>query len=188
MRARLSWVCHGPTEANRNSRFPADEPLEAKGVQQAGAIATQLGTVDRAWASPALRARQTAAAMGLDATTQPSFRECDYGRWQGRSITELHETDPEALSLWMMDLDTAPHGGEPLSAVFARVGDWMKSHIGDGGHAVIVTHATVIRAAVLHVLQAPPSAFWTIDIEPLSIVEMTTDGRRWQLRFPNAAR
>jgi broad specificity phosphatase PhoE len=188
MRAHLSWVCHGPTEANRNSRFPADEPLEAKGVQQAGAIATQLGTVDRAWTSPALRARQTAAAMGLDATTQPSFRECDYGRWQGRSITELHETDPEALSLWMLDLDAAPHGGEPLSAVLARVGDWMKSHIGDGGHAVIVTHATVIRAAVLHVLQAPPSAFWTIDVEPLSIVEMTSDGRRWQLRFPNAAR
>ncbi len=30
MRVRLSWVCHGPTEANRKSRFPADEPLEAR--------------------------------------------------------------------------------------------------------------------------------------------------------------
>ena len=188
MKAHLSWVCHGPTEANRNSRFPADEPLEAKGIQQAGMLAAQLGTVDRAWTSPALRARQTAAAMGLDAATQLSFRECDYGRWHGRSIMEIHETDPEALSLWMLDFDATPHGGEPLSAVFARVGDWMKSHIDEGGHTVVVTHATVIRAAILHVLQAPPSAFWTIDIELLGIVEMTSDGRRWQLRFPNAAR
>ncbi|MDL2406764.1 histidine phosphatase family protein [Rhizobium calliandrae] len=188
MKARLSWICHGATEANRTSRFPADEPLEARGGQQAGTLAAQIRTVDRAWTSPALRARQTVAAMGLDATTETSLGECDYGRWQGRSITELHETDPEALSLWMLDLEAAPHGGEPLCAVFARVGDWMTSHIGDGGHTVAVTHATVIRAAILHVLQAPPSAFWTIDIEPLGVVEMTSDGRRWQLRFPNAAR
>ncbi|WFU01968.1 histidine phosphatase family protein [Rhizobium sp. CB3171] len=188
MRARLSWVCHGMTEANRKNRFPVDEPLEAKATQQAGLLAAQLGTVDRAWTSPALRAGQTAVAMGLDAATEPSFRECDYGRWQGRSITELHEADAEALSRWMLDLDAAPHGGEPLSAVLARVGDWMKSHTGDGGHTVVVTHATVIRAAILHVLQAPPVAFWTIDVEPLGIVEMTSDGRRWQLRFPNAVR
>ncbi|MDL2400255.1 histidine phosphatase family protein [Rhizobium mayense] len=188
MKTRLSWICHGSTEANRTGRFPADEPLEAKGTEQAAMLAAQIGTVDRAWTSPALRARQTAAAMALDASIEPSLRECDYGRWRGRPITELHETDPEALSLWMMDLDVAPHGGEPLSTVFARVDDWMTSHIGDGGHAAVVTHATVIRAALLHVLQAPPSAFWTIDIEPLGVVEMTSDGRRWRLRFPNAAR
>ncbi len=188
MKARLSWVCHGPTEANRNSRFPADEPLEAKAAQQVRLLAEQLGTVDRAWSSPALRARQTAAALGLDGLAEPAFRECDYGRWQGKSIADLNHGDPEALALWMLDVDAAPHGGEALSAVFARVGGWMRDHVGDGGHAVAVTHATVIRAAILHALQAPPSAFWSIDVEPLGIVEMTSDGRRWQLRFPNVAR
>lgn len=188
MRAHLSWVCHGPTEANRNSRFPADEPLEAKAAQQARILAEQLGTVDRAWSSPALRARQTAAALGLDGVAEPAFRECDYGRWQGKSIADLNNSDPEALAFWMLDLDAAPHGGEALSAVFARVGGWMKDHIGDSGHTVAVTHATVIRAAILHVLQAPPSAFWSIDVEPLGIVEMTSDGRRWQLRFPSVVR
>ncbi|MBB5576822.1 MULTISPECIES: histidine phosphatase family protein [Rhizobium] len=187
MKGRLSWICHGPTRANREGRFPGDEPLEAKALERIQ-LPSGLATVDRAWTSPALRARQTAAACGLDVREELSFRECDYGRWQGRPITELHESDPEALTQWMLDFDAAPHGGEPLSAVLARVGDWMKTHIGDGGHTVVVTHATIIRAAILHVLQAPPAAFWTIDIEPLGIVEMTSDGRRWQLRFPNAAR
>ena len=187
MKGRLSWICHGPTRANREGCFPDDEPLEPKALERIQPT-SRFGTVDRAWTSPALRACQTAAALGLECTTESSFRECDYGRWQGRPITELHETDPEALSQWMLDFDAAPHGGESLSAVLARVGAWMKAHIGDGGHTVVVTHATVIRAAILHVLQAPPPAFWTIDIEPLGIVEMTSDGRRWQLRFPNAAR
>ncbi|MEF0943903.1 histidine phosphatase family protein [Rhizobium sp. BR 362] len=186
MKGRLSWICHGPTRANREGRFPDDEPLEAKALERIQ-LTSRLGTADRAWTSPALRARQTAAACGLDVKTEPSFRECDYGRWQGKTITELHETDPEALSQWMLDFDAAPHGGESLSAVLTRVGDWMKSHIDDGGHTVVVTHATVIRAAILHVLQAPPAAFWSIDIEPFSIAEMTSDGRRWQLRFPNAS-
>ncbi|MFS8114990.1 histidine phosphatase family protein [Rhizobium jaguaris] len=188
MKGSLSWICHGPTRANREGRFPDDEPLEAKATGRIQLMSSRLGAVDRAWTSPALRASQTAAALGLDAATEPSLRECDYGRWQGRSITELHETDPEVFSLWMLDLNAAPHGGESLSAVFDRVGDWMNGHIDDGGHTVVVTHATVIRAAILHVLQAPSSAFWTIDIEPLGVVEMTSDGRRWQLRFPNAAR
>lgn len=87
----------------------------------------------------------------------------------------------------MTDLNAAPHGGEPLSAVMRRAGEWLEHHLNDPGHTVVITHASVIRAAVLHVMQAPPSAFWTIDVEPFGLVEMTSDGRRWQLRFPKMA-
>ena len=184
MRGRLSWICHGPTEANRTSRFPDDEPLEVKAARQAKLPFAKLGTIDRIWTSPMLRARQTAALLGLDAGLEAAFRECEYGDWRGRSLAELHESDPESLVLWLTDFDAAPHGGESLSAVALRIGEWMGNHLHDAGHTVVVTHASVIRAAVLHVLQAPPSAFWTIDIEPFGVVEMTSDGRRWQLRFP----
>ncbi|MFT4003557.1 MAG: histidine phosphatase family protein [Rhizobium sp.] len=187
MKARLSWICHGPTQASRKGRFPDDEPLEARALQRDGLPTFRLGAIDRIWTSPALRARQTATALGLDAVSDAALRECDYGDWRGRSLAELHESDMESLALWMTDLSVAPHGGEPLAAVAGRVGEWMGRRIGEAGHAVAITHATVIRAAVLHVLQAPPAAFWAIDIEPFGIVEMTSDGRRWQLRFPKMA-
>lgn len=188
MKARFSWVCHGSTEANRKSRFPADEPLEARSIEQARRLAGHFGPVDRVWTSPALRARETAAALGLQAAVEPALRECGYGRWQGREIAALHAEAPEALGQWMTDDNAAPHGGEALSAVLARVGGWMAGRAGDGGHTVVVTHATVIRAAIVNVLRAPFPAFWAVDIEPLGMVEMTGDGRRWQLRFPNPAR
>lgn len=187
MKVRLTWICHGATEANRKGRFPDDEPLEEKAVQQLGPSLAQLGTVDRVWASPALRARQTAALLGLDATPEPEMRDCDYGGWRGRSLAELHESDPESLVSWMTDPAAAPHGGESLSSVMRRIDDWMGHHVHDDGHTVVVTHASVIRAAILHVLHAPASAFWTIDVEPFGLVEMTSDGRRWQLRFPQMA-
>ncbi|WP_037155320.1 histidine phosphatase family protein [Rhizobium freirei] len=188
MKTRLSWICHGPTEANRKGCFPDDEPLEEKAAQRDDLSLTRLGTIDRVWTSPALRARQTATLLGFDAIPDPAVRECDYGDWRGRSLTELHGSDPDSLALWMTDPDAVPHRGESLSSVVRRTGEWMGHHLHDAGHTVIITHASVIRAAVLHVLQAPPSAFWTIDVEPFGLVEMTSDGRRWQLRFPQVAK
>ena len=184
MKTRLSWICHGATRAHRNGCFPDDEPLEAKAAQQAQSLSFGLGAIDRVWASPALRARQTAAVLGLDAIPDVALRECDYGDWRGQSLAELHERDADSLALWMTDTSVAPHGGETLSAVMKRVGEWMGNHIDDTGHIVVITHASVIRAAILQALQAPPAAFWAVDVEPFGIVEMTSDGRRWQLRFP----
>lgn len=187
MKLRLSWICHGPTEANRKGRLPDDEPLEEKAQERARFYGDALGSIDRLLTSPALRAQQTAALWNIDATREAALRECDYGRWKGRSLADLYESEPESLSLWMTDLDAAPHGGESLSEVLRRVGAWLEDNLDSTGHTVAVTHASIIRAAILHVLRAPVSAFWTIDVEPFGLVEMTSDGRRWQLRFPRSA-
>ncbi len=47
------------------------------------------------------------------------------------------------------------------------------------GHTIAITHASVIRTAIAHVLGAPLAASWKIDIEPLSITDFRSDGRRW---------
>jgi len=54
--------------------------------------------------------------------------------------------------------------------------------IAEHGHTIAVTHGSVIRAAIVHVLGAPLSACRKIDIEPLGITEFSSDGRRWMLR------
>ncbi|MGO8205139.1 histidine phosphatase family protein, partial [Rhizobium ruizarguesonis] len=32
-------------------------------------------------------------------------------------------------------------------------------------------------------LPAPLSSFWLSDVEPLSVISMTSNGQRWSLRF-----
>jgi broad specificity phosphatase PhoE len=188
LKHRLTWVCHGATASNRTATFPLDEPLEKKAAAQTKTLATLLERVDHTWISPTLRARQTAEILGLRGEPDAALRECDYGRWSGRSIAELHATEPDKIAEWMSDPAVAPHGGESLAALSGRVSAWLDLRSDEGGHTVAITHASIIRAALLHVLRAPPSAFWNIDIEPLSVVRMSGDGRRWTLSFPRLVR
>jgi broad specificity phosphatase PhoE len=188
VKGQLTWICHGATQSNRDGAFPADEPLEARSVEQAKKLARSLPRADRVWISATLRTRQTAELLALHSEVEPALGECNYGRWAGRGLTDIHACEPEGLSAWMTDPDAAPHGGESLSQLRDRIGAWMERHLGDGGHAIAVTHASVIRAAIIHVLQAPAEAFWKVDVEPLSLMEMSSDGRRWTLRLPGRGR
>ncbi len=83
---------------------------------------------------------------------------------------------------WIRDPSSAPHGGESIPQVVERVGAWIHERSRDPGHTVAVTHASVIRAAIVHVIQAQMPSFWRIDILPLSRTEFRTNGRRWVLR------
>lgn len=182
MPTRLTLICHGATAATRSGAFPADEPLEARALARTAALQPMLRRADRAWTSPALRARQTAAALGLDAVAEPALRDGDHGRWAGRRLEEIQAAEPDGVIAWLADPDAAPHGGEPLSALLRRVAVWVDARAGDGRHGIAITHVAVIRAAILHALGAPASSFWRIDIAPLSVVELSHDGRRWAWR------
>ncbi|NEJ70343.1 histidine phosphatase family protein [Rhizobium phaseoli] len=184
MNTRLTWICHGATAASRKTLFPLDEPLEDKAAEEAARMAV-LPHADRIVTSQALRARQTAEALRLRARTDPALRDCDHGRWAGRSIAAIAGEEPESLMAWMSDPEAAPHGGESLADLRTRIGGWMDNECALGGHVIAVSHAAVIRVAVAYVLQAPLSSFWLVDVEPLGIVRMTSDGRRWSLRFQN---
>jgi broad specificity phosphatase PhoE len=180
---RLTWICHGATAANRQARFPLDEPLEERAVSRARALSIRLPRADRVFSSPALRARETARALDLSFEPVPDLADCDYGRWAGRSIVSLQQSEPDALAVWMSRPEEAPHGGEAIAALCERVALWMRDTARLGGHTIALTHATLIRAAILTALDAPLSSFWHVDIEPLATVQMTSNGSRWSLRI-----
>ncbi|TPJ74722.1 histidine phosphatase family protein [Mesorhizobium sp. B2-6-2] len=182
MLARLTMIASGATPGMRKGRFPNDEPPEPRALDRAGALAASLRRADRVWTSPALAARRTAEALGLDATVEPLLAEQDFARWAGKSFEEVQAGDPEGMAAWFADADAAPHGGESLAAVARRGAALMERLAGESGHTVAVTHAVPIRAAMAHVLGAPLSSVWKIDIEPLSLTEFRGDGRRWVLR------
>lgn len=188
MSKRLTLICHGATAATRTAAFPQDKSLEDRALSRATALGQVLRRADRAWTSPALRARQTAAALALDAAVNRSLRDCDYGRWAGRKFTDVQNEEPASVAAWLTDVEAAPHGGKSLSDLLRRVSAWMDECIREEGHTIAVTHAAVIRPAILHVLDAPAQSFWRIDIEPLSVSRLRGDGLRWTLLASDKAR
>ncbi len=180
MAGRLTLICCGSTNANRRGAFPRDEPLEPAAFAQAQKLAGKLPRADRIWHGPGLRAAQTAAALGLNGRAAASLRDQDFGSWAGRRLAEL---DPAELAAWVSDPAAAPHGGESPDDLRRRVSGFLEENLDLSGHTLAITHASVIRAAVCEVLGAQASAFWRVDVEPLSLTRLTSDGRRWALRI-----
>jgi broad specificity phosphatase PhoE len=181
MTTRLRLLCHGSTSAARTSTFPADEELDAQGLRKLSGLSHHLQHPDRCVTSPTRRATQTAAALGLQATIEPMLRDCDYGRWTGRSFDEVQAQEPAALADWIKDPSAAPHGGESIVAMIARVSAWLDAQLTMPGVVLAVTHASVIRAAIVRALEAEPRSFWHIDVAPLSLTQLSGNGGRWTL-------
>jgi broad specificity phosphatase PhoE len=180
---RLTWICCGPTAATQRAAFPADEPLEESAIAKAQTASAGLERCEWAFAGPEQRVLQTATALGLEAAIESALRECDYGRWRGLSLKEVEQAEPDALARWLSDPHAAPHGGESLAQVMQRVGDWLDGPARKKGRGVAVSHPSIIRAAVLHAIGAPVASFWRVDVEPLSRMQMSHDGRAWNLRM-----
>ncbi len=184
---RLLLVRHGSTTATRTSAFPTDEGLDEHGRAAAGALAELVGTprLD-VLVSPSERCRQTAGAAGWpEPIVDAALAECDFGTWGGRTLADVHAEDGDAVSAWMTDPDAAPHGGESLSLFSRRVASWLDGQATLAGGAVAVTHGGVVKAAVVHALGAPLSAFWRIDAAPLKVTELHCHDGRWTLMRAN---
>ncbi|MEJ0035807.1 MAG: histidine phosphatase family protein [Gammaproteobacteria bacterium] len=182
MAPRITLICHATTRALRSATFGGDDSLDDIGKKKAESLAGSLGRVDQCWTSPAHAARETAVALDLTANPDERLRNCDFGRWEGLRFQQLLLREPRKLVRWIRDPSSAPHGGESIPQVLERVAAWMHERSRDPGHTVAVTHAAVIRAAIVHVIQAQVPSFWRIDVLPLSRTEFRTNGRRWVLR------
>jgi broad specificity phosphatase PhoE len=182
MSLRLTLIAHAATDATRQAAFPLDEGLEPRGLDRAAGLAGHLGRVDAAWAGPSLRARQTAAALGLSASVDPALADIDLGDWAGRPLAEVASADAEGLALWTTDPAATPHGGESVAQLLRRVSTWLDRMQSSKGRRVAVTHAAVIRAAMVLVLDANPRSFWRIDVEPLCFARLDAHGGQWKLR------
>ncbi|WCB94936.1 Phosphoserine phosphatase 1 [Baekduia alba] len=185
---RLLLVRHAPTAATRAAAFATDEPLDERARAAAGkALPSATGSRAAALSSPSLCCRQTAEAGGLAPLIVAAIAECDFGRWAGRTLTELAAQDPAAVERWLTDPDATPHGGESVRGFGARVAGWLDEQASEEGTAVAVTHAGVVKAAVVHALDAPLSAFWRIDAAPLSVTELHLRRGCWSVARLNHA-
>lgn len=179
---RLTLICHARTVAQKLARFPLDEPLEMDWQALRGSRAARFKRPPRLLCAPEARTRQTAGLFGPAFEVVAALRDCDMGCWHGRGIDDLQKQQPEVLQAWLADSTSAPHGGESVAQLCARVAVWLQSLCDTPGHVLAVTHPLVIRAALVHVMQCPLASFNNIDVEPLSSIELRFNGR-WRLRL-----
>ncbi|MEO3975285.1 histidine phosphatase family protein [Streptomyces sp. CAU 1734] len=173
-------------------RFDDDRPLDQAGwheIQLTAPALVPLNAADLRYCSPTLRSRTTAQALGFAPMAQPALRACDMGRWRGFTLAEVTAAEPRAVDAWLADPCAAPHGGESLLAFIRRIGGWLDTRpAGDGGSVVAVAEPSVVRAALVYALRAPPSSYWNIDVRPLATMALTGGAGCWSLSLRAAAR
>ncbi|WP_158941284.1 histidine phosphatase family protein [Granulicella sp. S190] len=180
MPSRVTFISHAPTSAQRLSAFPVDEPVEESALFKLMAFHYPSPRFQQMFSAPERRTQQTAEALNLITSPTDELRDVDFGSWRGRTLTDLHNEEPDGVVTWLTDPTAIPHGGESVAAFVRRIAAWLPS--AGPGHTLAITHPAVIRAAVLHTLDAPLQAFWRIDIAPLTVTDLRYNGRMWTLR------
>lgn len=166
---RLYIVRHGESRGNlagmlQGSRV--DEPLSPRGVRQAEALSARLAPepIDAVYASPMIRARQTAeivsAPHGLPIVADPDLLEFDWGVWCGRPLDDAMEREVAGIrARWRAgDLDAAPDDGESPAAAGRRAARFLgRLRSARGTHALIVAHGRFNRILMATLLSRPLS-------------------------------
>jgi broad specificity phosphatase PhoE len=176
---RLCLLPHAATAAQRAFRFPADdegiEPLDAGVIERRRAALAPATAV----CGPERRCRETMAALQFDAVAIEALRAWRFGEWTGRRVEDVAAAESAAFAAWRSDPFWAPPAGESLTAVVARVGAWMDATV--DGRFVAVADPTVVRAAIVHALDAEPATVWRIDVHPLVPVLLERAATGWRL-------
>jgi broad specificity phosphatase PhoE len=162
----IYYIRHGETAWNAEGRLQGvqDIPLNNLGRKQAACVGgilaglfardgrseTSLSFV----ASPLGRARSTMelvrGSLNLppgDYAVDDRLREIAYGQWEGSTLSQMRQADPDIFAAREADKWTVPPpGGESYAAVQARMSDWYRQLTAD---TVAVAHGGTARALMV---------------------------------------
>ncbi|HET7084195.1 MAG TPA: histidine phosphatase family protein [Rhizomicrobium sp.] len=147
---KLALLRHGPTEWNALGKIQGqvDIGLSDAGLAQMAALRLPFAA-PRLYASPMLRARQTAAALELkNPALDARLMEQNWGVWEGLTRDEiLARHGADAFVKAGLGEAFCPGGGESTGEVHARVVSFLKDVAREDGDAIAVAHLGVLRAA-----------------------------------------
>lgn len=123
--------------------------------------------------SPALRCRQTSAAMGFQPRHIDALWEQDFGAWEPGGAPDLGPMSAAQIAV------LCPPGGESFADMAARVQPVLEAA---RGTTAIIAHAGTVRAALA--LAVGPAALSFI-IAPLSLTIMTRGSGGWAIEAVN---
>jgi probable phosphomutase (TIGR03848 family) len=184
--ATVILVRHGRTTANATGLLAgraAGVSLDQIGREQAALTGERIAAVPVVGvvSSPLERCQQTAQLI-LDrqagtpyAPLEPDLTECDYGQWQGRTLSDLAT---EALWSAVQSQPSAVTfpGGESMAGMQARAVAAIRRHdaafeaeYGPGAVWVAVSHGDVIKSIIADALGMHLDLFQRINVGPASV-------------------
>lgn len=189
----IDLLRHGEPVGGRRFRGDGiDDPLSEKGWSQMWRAVGGHAPWDRIVTSPMQRCRAFAERLGdrhgLPVDIEPRFREVGFGSWEGATPDEILEREPESYAAFYRDpVHHRPPGAEPLQAFGMRVNGALADAIRKfpGRHLLVVAHAGVIRAALGHVLEADPAAWYRTRIDNAGLTRLRSGPHGTRLEFHN---
>ena len=160
----LRLVRHGESEGNfagslQGSRL--DTPLSETGRRQAECLAAHLAgeEIDTVWASPMIRARETAdavaAVLGKGVSLDPDLVEFDWGAWSGRPYDgEIEKEISGVRARWRAgETGLSPSGGESPARAALRADRFLARLLASGARApLVVAHGRFNRILMTRLL------------------------------------
>jgi len=167
MNTELYLLRHGEPELRNALLGKTDTQLTSLGWKQLFAAAESLKNTTKLVTSPLIRCSQFAehwsTKTGVPIDTNPAFKECDFGDWDGRFFEEIEEKYSTELSQFLSDpASYTPNGGEALADFQQRVRTGIHELLSKnaGQKLLMITHAGVIRCLIS----------WCLKIDNLSSV------------------
>ena len=186
---RLLIIRHGQGLWNQAGRVQGqqDIALSPVGLRQAEALGNRLRStrLDAVYASPLLRARQTAAAVAgphrLEVRLDPDLAEIHHGRWEGMTEADVALHYAELLDLWrtqpsQVQMPEGEHFADCQQRGLAAVERIAAAHPAQA--VAVVTHDVVVKAVIAHVLglAADHITRFHVDNTGICVVAYGSDG------------
>jgi alpha-ribazole phosphatase len=168
--ADIVLIRHAPARDGGMLAGRRDVSADTGDSDRLARVRAHVGDPARIYASPALRCRQTSAALWPDRPPVLDARlwEQDFGDWEGVAYADLPDLGPlDAAAL----AAHVPPGGESFADLCRRVPPLLDELAVLPGRTVVVAHAGTIRAALAHVLGAAGPALAGV-IDPLSATRL----------------
>lgn len=199
----LYLIRHGETEGAEKKRYKGsiDVPLSEHGIRQMEQVSKYIveenkncsnrpsppllkggkgGLLDAVYCSDLKRAIKSAQVIAkphsLSPVIVPSFRERNFGIWEGMSFDEIQLKYPDEFNAWAVNpLQFSPMQGESTFTMSERVLNSLEEIIRnhEGKHIAIVAHGGVNRIILCHLLGIPLENIFRIDQDygALNIIE-----------------
>lgn len=169
---------HGETEWSASGRHTGntDIPLTPRGEEKAAALRPRLASIhfDAVYSSPMQRARRTAELAGFaDPEITDLLREVDYGRYEGKTSKEIHDTLPS----WEVYEDGCP-GGETASQIYARAQAFVLLAGQSGGRVLAFAHGHFLRAVGAAWIRADITVASGLMLDVATLSVLRDDGHR----------
>ena len=177
---RFYFIRHGETQWNVEKRYQGhtDIPLSETGLKQGELLGKRFKNipVDYVYASPLIRAVETAKfvaeATNNELNTIDSFKEINFGEWEGHTVNELKQKYKDSYINFLKEPFKYGFPGEGsfdnvAKRVMEGIDQLLKAH--EGKNIVVVSHGGILKIAIMYLMEMDGSFYRKLWLDNTSI-------------------